>query len=145
MTSVSVRPLSLAVFVGTRGRGSNLFALHDAIQQGRLAAKIVAVVGTRGDAPVIERARDAGLPVLIVDPKPLGDDYESALLSALKDAGADTIALAGFPAPRAVPHHSGVPLGAHRQYPPVPVCRCSGAKECTANTSTGRLSSMASR
>ena len=96
MSSVSVRPLSLAVFVGTRGRGSNLFALHEAMEQGRLAAKIVAVVGTRGDAPALERARDAGLPVLIVDPKSLGDDYESALLSALKDAGADTIALAGF-------------------------------------------------
>ena len=96
MTSAPVRPLSLAVFVGTRGRGSNLFALHEAMEQGRLAAKIVAVVGTRGDAPALERARDAGLPVLIVDPKSLGDDYESALLSALKDAGADTIALAGF-------------------------------------------------
>ncbi len=92
----SVRPLSLAVFVGTRGRGSNLFALHEAIQSGRLAANIVAVVGTRADAPAIERAQAAGLPTLIVDPKALGDDYGSALLSALKDAGADTIALAGF-------------------------------------------------
>ena len=92
----SVRPLSLAVFVGTRGRGSNLFALHAAISEGRLAAKIVAVVGTRADAPALERAQAAGLPVLVVDPKALGDDYESALLSSLKDAGADTIALAGF-------------------------------------------------
>ena len=92
----SVRPLALAVFVGTRGRGSNLFALHEAIRDGRLAAKIVAVVGTHGDAPAIERAQAAGLPTLIVDPKALGDDYDSALLSALKDAGADTIALAGF-------------------------------------------------
>lgn len=92
----SVRPLSLAVFVGTRGRGSNLFALHTAISEGRLAAKIVAVVGTRAEAPVIERAQAAGLPTLIVDPKTLGEDYDSALLSSLKDAGADTIALAGF-------------------------------------------------
>ena len=90
------RPLSLAIFVGTRGRGSNLFALHEAIEKGRLAARIAAIVGTRGDAPAIDRAREAGLPVLIVDPKALGDEYEYALLSALKDAGVDTIALAGF-------------------------------------------------
>jgi formyltetrahydrofolate-dependent phosphoribosylglycinamide formyltransferase len=92
----SVQPLSLAVFVGTRGRGSNLFALHEAIQNGRLSAKIKAVVGTRGDAPAVERAKEAGLPVVIVDPKALGSDYESALLSSLKDTGTDTIALAGF-------------------------------------------------
>ncbi|MES2462883.1 MAG: formyltransferase family protein, partial [Armatimonadota bacterium] len=92
----SVRPLSLAVFVGTRGRGSNLFAIQQAISEGRLDARIVAVVGTRGDAPAIERARSAELPVIIVDPKALGDDYDSSLLSALKDSGADTIALAGF-------------------------------------------------
>jgi phosphoribosylglycinamide formyltransferase-1 len=91
-----VRPLSLAIFVGTKGRGSNLFALHNAIAEGRLSAKIVAVIGTRADAPVIERAREAGLPIVIVDPKILGDDYESALLSSLKDAGADTLVLAGF-------------------------------------------------
>jgi formyltetrahydrofolate-dependent phosphoribosylglycinamide formyltransferase len=92
----SVRPLSLAVFVGTRGRGSNLFALHEAILSGRLSAQIAGVVGTSADAPAIERAREAGLPVLIVDPKALGDNYEFALLASLKDAGADTIALAGF-------------------------------------------------
>jgi formyltetrahydrofolate-dependent phosphoribosylglycinamide formyltransferase len=88
--------LSLAVFVGTRGRGSNLFALHQAIREGRLSAKIVAVAGTRADAPAMERAAEAGLPVLIVDPKALGEDYEPSLLASLKDVGADTIVLAGF-------------------------------------------------
>lgn len=92
-----VKPLALAVFVGTKGRGSNLFALHEAIQAGRLAARIVAVVGTRADAPAIQRAEAAGLPTRIVDPRRTGEDgYEAALLAALQSAGADTIALAGF-------------------------------------------------
>jgi formyltetrahydrofolate-dependent phosphoribosylglycinamide formyltransferase len=92
-----VNPLQLAVFVGARGRGSNLMALHAATQEGRLSARIVCVVGTRADAPAVERARAAGLNVRVVSPKDRTDDeYGDVLMRVLGAAGADTIALAGY-------------------------------------------------
>lgn len=97
--SKPVTPLALAVFVGTRGRGSNLMALHAAMREGRLAARIVLVIGSREEAPALQRAAEEGLPVAVVDPKacPGGDtEYGARLLALLRDAGADTLALAGY-------------------------------------------------
>ena len=97
MPRPAASPLALAVFVGTRGRGSNLMALHTATQEGQLPGRIVLVIGSRGDAPALQKAREAGLTVTVVDPKQ-GDeaDYAAALRSELAAAGADTIALAGY-------------------------------------------------
>lgn len=89
-------PLRLAVFVGTRGRGSNLFALYEAARAGQLSAEIVLVVAPRDNSPALERARAEGLSTAVVDPAGSGDDYAAALLSVLRAAGADAIALAGF-------------------------------------------------
>jgi phosphoribosylglycinamide formyltransferase 1 len=88
--------MNLAVFVGTRGRGSNLMAIHQAILEGRLDARIVLVVGSQETAPALARAREAGLGVAVLDPKALGEGYEAALLKALTDARAETLALAGY-------------------------------------------------
>jgi formyltetrahydrofolate-dependent phosphoribosylglycinamide formyltransferase len=88
--------LKLAVFVGTRGRGSNLRAIYEATGDGRLAAKVVLVVGSQDGAPALMLAREIGLTVAVIDPKSAGDDYGAMLLSALGSAGADAIALAGY-------------------------------------------------
>ena len=90
-------PMRLAVLVGTKGRGSNLFALFEAIQQKRLAATLSIVIGSRADAPAIVRARDAGIPVAIV---PVYKEdlarYEDELRDVLHRHNVDTIALAGY-------------------------------------------------
>lgn len=85
--------MNLAVFVGTKGRGSNLMAVHAAIQEGRIDGSLCLVVGTKADAPALVRAQDAGIPVAVV---PAGDTYDTRLLAALEAAGADTLALAGY-------------------------------------------------
>jgi formyltetrahydrofolate-dependent phosphoribosylglycinamide formyltransferase len=94
----AVKPLSLAVFVGPRGRGSNLMALHAAAQEGRLSARIVAVIAGRKDAPALIRAEESGIPTFAIDPKRYEEDeqYGAALMAILRDTGADTIALAGY-------------------------------------------------
>ena len=93
----SALPLSLAVFVGARGRGSNLMALHEAARDGRLSARIVLVIGSRAGVPALERARQAGRATVVMDPKAADEaGYTDALLQALRGAGADTIALAGY-------------------------------------------------
>ena len=72
-------------------------ALHEASQAGRLSARIVCVVGSREEAPVVERARAAGLRVEIIDPKSMdADEYAAALLRVLRAADAAAIALAGY-------------------------------------------------
>ena len=95
-----MRPLRLAVFVGTKGRGSNLRAIHDAITGGQLNAQIVLVVGSVADAPVMDYARETGLPTAVVAPKLFTGGgttaYADALLAALNDARANTIVLAGY-------------------------------------------------
>ena len=93
--------LSLAAFVGTRGRGSTLRAIDAAIREGKLSARIALVIGTKADAPAVGWAQENRLPIAIIDPKPLisGDEetaYANALLTALRDAGVDSIALTGY-------------------------------------------------
>ncbi len=87
-------PLRLAVLVGTRGRGSNMMAVHAASQDGRLAAHIALVVGSKADAPALIRAQEAGLQTVVVDPKP--GDYAEQLLACCTGASVTAIALAGF-------------------------------------------------
>ncbi|HVK02246.1 MAG TPA: phosphoribosylglycinamide formyltransferase [Armatimonadaceae bacterium] len=90
-------PLRLAVFVGSHGRGSNLMAIHTAIGDGRLSARVVCVIGTRSDAPAIARAKESDLPTRVLSPKDRSEEeYGDALLKALRGAGAEAIALAGY-------------------------------------------------
>jgi len=95
--SLPASSLRLAVFVGSHGRGSNLAALHDAIQAGTLPARIVCVIGSRADAPAVLRAQSVGLTTKIVSPKNRSDEeYAEVLLRVLRGADADTVALAGY-------------------------------------------------
>ncbi len=91
-------PLDLAVFVGARGRGSNLRAIADAITSGKLNARIALVVGSSANAPVIDYARETNLRAALVNPKTCAneDDYAQTLLALLKDVGTSTIVLAGY-------------------------------------------------
>jgi phosphoribosylglycinamide formyltransferase-1 len=88
-----IKPLRLAVFIGTKGRGSNLMAIYGAMQEGRLSGEVALVIGTKPDAPALLRAQEAGIPVAVIAPS---DDYEAKLLVALDQAHANTIALAGY-------------------------------------------------
>lgn len=85
--------VQIAVFVGTRGRGSNLRAIHDACSRGEVPGRVALVVGTRQDSGAIEWAREAGLPIVVVEP---GEGYGPRLLDALKQASVDWICLAGY-------------------------------------------------
>ena len=92
-------PLSIAAMVSAQGRGSNLSALLDACASGRISGRIGVVIGTRADAPALERARDAGVGVAIVSPRQYEQDeagYARALLRLLKKYDAGLICLAGY-------------------------------------------------
>jgi formyltetrahydrofolate-dependent phosphoribosylglycinamide formyltransferase len=80
---------------GAHGRGSTLLNLANACQDGRIPdAGIVAVIGTVRSSPAMVRAREHGLPVIVVPPS--AADYPKRLLGALDRSQPDLICLAGY-------------------------------------------------
>ena len=90
--------LSLAI-LGS-GKGSNAQSIMDAIDTGKLSARIVCVLSDVPDAFILERARNRGIPAEYVDCAPfktkLDGAAEQKTIGLLKRYGADFIALAGF-------------------------------------------------
>jgi phosphoribosylglycinamide formyltransferase 1 len=89
--------MKLAIFVGSKGRGSNLMAVQNAIIEGRLAAQIVQVIGSFENAPALEWAREVGLTTTVLNPqKSTEDAYAESLKRVLTTSKVETIALAGY-------------------------------------------------
>ena len=80
------------------GRGSNLKAIIDAIEQNRLDASIAIVISNRTDAPGLEHARQAGIDTLVISHNGFTtrQDYDRALVKALNDRRVALVCLAGF-------------------------------------------------
>ncbi|MDO8727533.1 MAG: phosphoribosylglycinamide formyltransferase [Candidatus Methanoperedens sp.] len=88
--------MNIAVLVS--GRGSNLQAMIDSIENGYLKARICAVVSDIGDAYALERARKHGIEAVFIDPEKYSskDMYEKQVLTVLKKQNAELIILAGY-------------------------------------------------
>lgn len=80
------------------GRGSNLQALIDAIEDGRLDASIAVVMSNREDAAGLDRARAAGIEAMCISHQgwPSRDDYDRALARELQARQVRLVCLAGF-------------------------------------------------
>ena len=80
------------------GRGSNLQALIDAIDERRLDARIAIVISNRPGAAGLDRAAAAGIETLVIDHKLFArrDDFDAAVAAALTDRGVTVVCLAGF-------------------------------------------------
>ena len=89
---------ALRVAVLISGRGSNLKALIDAIDEGRLVAEIVTVICNHRNAPGLQKAHAAGIAVHVF----LRRDYATreaqheAMLACAQQHGAELIVLGGF-------------------------------------------------
>lgn len=96
--SVPVNPLKIGV-LGS-GKGSNFVALFHAIRNGQTPAEVVLVASDLTDSGILAFAKSHGLPTYTCPPgrykTRLEPEIESALASALKDAGAEVVVLAGF-------------------------------------------------
>ncbi|MDP2768066.1 MAG: phosphoribosylglycinamide formyltransferase [Candidatus Methanoperedens sp.] len=80
------------------GRGSNLQAVIDSIENGYLKARITAVISDVGDAYALERAKKHGIKAAFIDPKkfPSKELYEEKVLSILKNYDSELVLLAGY-------------------------------------------------
>lgn len=89
-------PCSLVVLIS--GRGSNFKAILDAIDAGRLPARVRAVVSSRADAPGLAYARAAGIDTLALDGAdyPDREDYDRALQGLIERFEPDLVVLAGY-------------------------------------------------
>ncbi|MGB9587207.1 MAG: phosphoribosylglycinamide formyltransferase, partial [Armatimonadota bacterium] len=90
--------INIAVMVSSHGRGSNMQAIINACRDGSINGEVGVVIGTRADAPAMERARSQGIPVVEVQPKSFTSDaeYASRLLEVLAQYKVDLICLAGY-------------------------------------------------
>jgi len=91
-----IRKPKIAVFAS--GSGSNFSALEEACRVGELNAEIVLMVTNKPEAYVVERAEKAGIQVASFQPLAFEtrENYEEAILTALREVGAEWIVLAGY-------------------------------------------------
>ena len=80
------------------GRGSNLAALIDAANEGRIAGAITHVISNRPDAAGLRYAEREGIATTVVDHRTFmtRDAFDDALAAAIDQGEPDLIVLAGF-------------------------------------------------
>ena len=87
----------IAVMVS--GGGTNLQAIIDAIDSGKITdTEIAVVISNNADAYALERAKKAGINAVCVSRKEIPDReaYNKALIAAVDEANVDLVVLAGF-------------------------------------------------
>jgi phosphoribosylglycinamide formyltransferase-1 len=91
-------PLKIGV-LGS-GAGTNMQSILDAIQEGTLSAEMKIVLADVQGAKILDRAKRYNIPCQWLDCSPfktkLDGEAEQRCIRILKDAGVDTVVLAGF-------------------------------------------------
>lgn len=89
-------PLKIAVLVS--GRGSNLQAIIDAIESGKINGVIEVVISNNKDAYALERVKRHNIEGIFIDSSSYKnkDDYDRAIIKILEDKKIGLVCLAGF-------------------------------------------------
>lgn len=92
----AIQKIRLVVLIS--GRGSNLQAILDQAVSGELPVEVAAVISNRPGVHGLERARQAGVPALVLDHKNFADrpEFEVALIEMIDRQQPDLVVLAGF-------------------------------------------------
>lgn len=80
------------------GNGTNLQAIIDAVQAGKINGKIVGVISNKATAYGLERAKSAGIPTFVFQRNQFANNGEMdrAIATQLEQLQADLIVLAGY-------------------------------------------------
>ena len=93
----TMKKVKLGVLVS--GRGSNLQAIIDNIEEGLLPAEITVVISDQPDAYSLERARKHNIPAVHISAKGYKgkrEEYDALLVKELQQHHVDLVCLAGF-------------------------------------------------
>jgi len=88
--------MNIAVFAS--GRGSNFSAIVKAVKKGGIKANLSLLLSDNPQAPVIGRAKRAGIKVALIKREDFStkDDFEARIIEHLEENKIDLIVLAGF-------------------------------------------------
>lgn len=91
-----MKKLNLVVLAS--GGGTNLQAIIDNIEAGKLDAQIKAVISNNSKSGALERARNHKIPDIHLSQKQFAtpDEFDQKLLSVLKEKETDLVVLAGY-------------------------------------------------
>jgi len=108
--------INIAVLVS--GRGSNLQAMINAVESGKIKGRIVLVISNVPGAYALERAKKHSIETKVINGKEFTDksSYEKQIISALDEAKIDLICLAGYMrllSPEFVKHFRGKIMNIH--------------------------------
>lgn len=80
------------------GSGTNFQSVIDAIEAGKIEARITGLISNKPDIGAVDRAKKHHIPTAILSPADYADQkaYESALLNRLKKWNPNLIVLAGY-------------------------------------------------
>lgn len=94
--TTALSPLPVVILIS--GRGSNLQSIIDAVAEKRLTVEIRAVISNRPAAEGLQRAREAGIAVAVIDHAQFPDRaaFDQALLSCIERFQPKLVVLAGF-------------------------------------------------
>lgn len=87
-----------SIVVLISGNGSNLQAILDKSESGKLHGQVSAVISNNEQAFGLQRAKDAGITALCLDHRTFSsrDEYDKALMQLIDQQDADLVVLAGF-------------------------------------------------
>lgn len=110
--------IAKSIVVLISGYGSNLQAIIDAIEAGKIHGRISAVISNKAEAYGLERAREAQIPAIVLDHKAYDsrEQYDLALQAEIDRHAPDLVVLAGFMrilTDDLVRHYSGRMLNIH--------------------------------
>lgn len=88
----------LRIGVLASGSGTNLQAIIDRCQDGRLAAEVAVVLTNNPGAGALDRAANAGIKTLCINHRDFSqrEDFDKAVVNALQKDEVDLVVLAGF-------------------------------------------------
>ena len=88
----------LNLIVIASGGGTNLQAIIDNIEAGKLSARIKAVISNNSKSGALERARNHNIPAIHLSHKQFAtpEEFDLKLLSILKENDTDMVVLAGY-------------------------------------------------
>lgn len=80
------------------GGGSNLQAIIDSVEDGRLEAEIAVVISNKPDVFALERAARHGIPTVVINHREYSAvcEFTRAILSSLQNYRVDLVCMAGF-------------------------------------------------